>query len=85
MFDDEYEEAKALAIRCGAIKVCEHHDDVTIDQMDEDAVKKTYATATVMIKNGDIDYDRKEFMNVIKHVIEDSAFDCPACERHLHD
>jgi hypothetical protein len=77
--------AESIAREAGAIKACESHDDISIDQWDDDAKQRAYAIGTNRWKSGDIDASREDLMNAIKSAIDHSAESCPHCEKNMAD
>ena len=82
--EDMRSQAYMLLIKEGAIKECAYHSHVYMSMCDDEAVKQAYAIGTNMWKNGEVEGDREDFMGAIKSVMDDSAFDCSACENHRH-
>ena len=84
---DEYvnDDALGIAIEAGAVKVCRFHNEVTINQGDEEANRRAYAIATNKIKRGEMDYERKDLLDAVKDAIDMSADECPVCESHRYD
>ncbi len=74
-------DGKMALVKAGALKECDYHEDILIDQGDSDAVNKAYAIGTNMEKAGEVDGTREEFMAAIKHEIENSYIDCPYCAK----
>ena len=67
--------------KAGAIKPCDLHDDVLIDQDDPEAVSRAYAIGTNMVKAGEVDGTREEFMDAIQSALENAFDECPSCSR----
>lgn len=71
-------QATGVAVKAGAVKQCPVHDTI-IEVCDPDADKRAYAIGTNMVKNGEIDGTREEFMDAIKGAIEDASETCNIC------
>jgi hypothetical protein len=54
--------ATGILIETGAVEQCLIHEEVIIDQGDDDALRHAYALATSRIKAGAIDADRVELL-----------------------
>lgn len=74
-------EFAAIAIEAGAISPCPLHDDIMLDQCDDEANRRAYAIATNRWKADELFGARENIMEGIKAAISDSAFDCPRCEK----
>lgn len=77
---DLEEAATTFALRAKAIAPCQWHDDVLVNQGDEDANRRAYAIATNACKSGDFTGDRADLMDAIKDAIDMSADDCGRCQ-----
>ena len=78
---DLYASAIDVAIQAGAIKECEYHSGTYLDCEDEEANSNAYAIGTNLIKNNQVDYDRKDFMDAIKGAIDEGGMQCYSCEK----
>ena len=78
-------EAQAVAIEAKAISPCLLHEDILINQGDDDANKEAYRLGTIRWKKGDLACERTEFLDAIKDEIDQSAEDCPRCEKNRED
>lgn len=78
-------QATGVLLKTGALKACELHEDIVIDQYDDDAVKRAYAIGTNMVKAGEVDGTREEFMDAIKTALEQGYDECPDCTKHMED
>lgn len=76
-----YEIARDVAVRAKAIERCERHEEITTDCSDDDANRRAYALGTNMVKAGEVDAERQEFMDAIKAAIDSSGDECPICAR----
>jgi hypothetical protein len=77
--------ASNVLVKAGALKPCDAHEEVLIDQDDPDAVKRAYAIGTNMVKAGEVDGTREEFMDAIKSAYESSAVECYSCSKMMAD
>jgi len=59
------------------------------NQYDDDALTLAYKIANKRISDGDIDLpddvSRKDFTDLIKEVVSESATNCPRCERMMRE
>jgi hypothetical protein len=78
-------DAERLLLKTGAISKCEFHDDVLLDQMDDDAKKHAYALGANEVKAGKIDGTHKELMDAIDSVASDAGTECYSCEKWKED
>lgn len=78
-------QATGVLLRTGALKACKFHEDIVINQSDDDAAKRAYAIGTNMVKAGEVDGTREEFMDAIKTALEQSRGECPDCTKHMED
>jgi hypothetical protein len=78
-------QAVEVALQAKALKECSFpgHSDLVLDQRDEEANSLAYAIGTDRWQNGEIDGDREEFLNAIRHVIKGAPYDCPRCDRMM--
>jgi hypothetical protein len=74
-----------VAVRARALKHCLFHEDILLNQGDSEADRKAYAIGTNMLKAGEVDAGREEFMDAIKAAIDDSYEECPYCARLRDD
>lgn len=79
---DLEESATMFALKAKAILPCQWHEDVLVNQGDEDANRRAYAIATNACKAGEFTGDRSDLMDAIKDAIEMSADDCGRCENN---
>jgi len=54
-----------------------------LDQGDDEANRLAYAIGTNRWENGEIEGEREEFLDVIKHAIKGAPYDCPRCDRMM--
>lgn len=73
--------ATGVALRAGALRTCPLHDEVVLTADDPDADRKTYALGTIMVKNGEVDGTREEFMAAVKSAIENASDECWICAK----
>jgi len=69
-----------VLVRAGAAERCEVHDEVLITQCDPDAERLAYAIGTNMVKSGEVDATREEFIAAIKSATNDLCDECPVCD-----
>jgi hypothetical protein len=74
--------AMGVLAKTGAVKQCEIHDGIFIDQYDSDAMRQAYAVGTNMVKAGEVDATREEFMDAIKSASENAADECYICAKY---
>jgi hypothetical protein len=74
-------EGEIVAVQAKAIVPCRWHDDIMINNADDDANSHAYALGTIRWQKGDIDCERQEFMDAIKDAIDQSADECPRCQK----
>jgi hypothetical protein len=78
-------QAIEIALQAKALKECSFpgHSDWVLDQGDDEANRLAFAIATNRWENGEIDGDREEFLDAIKHAIKGAPYDCPRCDRMM--
>jgi hypothetical protein len=78
-------QAVEVALQAKALKECSFpgHSDLVLDQRDEEATRLAYAIGTDRWQSGEIDGDREEFLNAIRHAIKGAPYDCPRCDRMM--
>jgi hypothetical protein len=75
-------EAMDVLAKAGAVKECEYHHGMYINQEDPDAEKLAYVIGTNMVKAREIDGSREEFLDAIKRALTINAVGkCPICEK----
>jgi hypothetical protein len=74
-----------VALQAKALKECSFpgHADLVLDQGDDEANRLAYAIGTNHWQNGEIDGEREEFLDAIKHAIKGAPYDCPRCDRMM--
>lgn len=77
--------AEIVAIQAGAIVPCGWHEDILINNRDDDANGHAYAIGAIRWRKGDMGCERQEFMNAIKDTIEQSADECPRCQKNREE
>jgi len=77
---DLEESGTTFALRAKAILPCSWHEDVLVNQGDEDANRRAYAIGTNACKSGEFTGDRADLLDAIKRAIEMSADECGRCE-----
>jgi hypothetical protein len=78
-------QAIEVALEAKALKACSFpgHSDRVLDQGDDEANRLAYAIGTSRWQNGEIDGEREEFLNAIRHAIKGAPYDCPRCDRMM--
>lgn len=78
-------QAVEVALQAKALKECSFpgHSGWVLDQGDEEANRLAYAIGTNRWNNGEIDGEREEFLNAIRHAIKGAPYDCPRCDRMM--
>jgi hypothetical protein len=76
-------QAIEVALQARALKECSFpgHSDWLLDQGDDEANRLAFAIGTRRWENGEIDGEREEFLDAIKHAIKGAPYDCPLCDR----
>jgi hypothetical protein len=69
-------------LKAGAIRACCIHSDILINLEDPDAERRAYAIGTNMVKAGEVDGTRADFMDAIKSALENAADECPICAKY---
>ncbi|TPL79100.1 hypothetical protein FJ941_20920 [Mesorhizobium sp. B2-3-13] len=78
-------QAMGPLLKAGAVEECPVHDGIYIDQFDDDAMKKAYAIGTNMVKNGEVDGTREEFMKAIQSAMGNAGDECGICAKNAED
>ena len=77
------EDLRAVAMgvfkRAGAVKECEMDPGVFTNNEDAGANGLAYAIGTNMVKDGEVDCSREEFMAIIQSTLEGAETSCPRC------
>ena len=78
-------QAIEVALQARALKECSFpgHSDWVLDQGDDEANRLAFAIGTSRWENGEIDGEREEFLDAIKHAIKGAPYDCPRCDRMM--
>ena len=78
-------QAIEVALEAKALKECSFpgHSDWVLDQGDDEANRLALAIGTNRWNNGEIDGEREEFLNAIRHVIIGAPYECPRCDRMM--
>jgi hypothetical protein len=78
-------QAIEVALEAKALKECSFpgHSDWVLDQGDDEANRLALAIGTNRWNNGEIDGEREEFLNAIRHVIKGAPYECPRCDRMM--
>jgi hypothetical protein len=78
-------QAVEVALQAKALKKCSFpgHSDWLLDQGDDEANRLAYVIGTNRWRNGEIDGEREEFLNAIRHAIKSAPYDCPRCDRMM--
>jgi hypothetical protein len=74
-----------VALQAKALKECSFpgHSAWVLDQGDDEANRLAYAIGANRWENGEIDGEREEFLDAIKHAIKGAPYDCPRCDRMI--
>jgi hypothetical protein len=79
------EDLRAIAMevlkKAGAVRECDRHLGIFIDKGDRDAEKQAYAIGTNMVKKGEVEGSREEFMAAIESALEMAVDRCPQCPK----
>jgi hypothetical protein len=77
--------AVEVALQANALKECSFpgHSDWVLDQGDDEANRRAYAIGIDRWQNGEIDSEREEFLDAIRHVIRGAPYVCPRCDRMM--
>src|SRR3981189_415345 len=69
-------QAIEVALQAKALKECSFpgHSDWVLDQGDDEANRRAYAIGMDRWQNGEIDGEREEFLDAIRHVIRGAAY-----------
>ena len=83
--DDFHFQAIEVALQAKALKECSFpgHSHWVLDQGDDEAARLAYTIGTDRWKNGEIDGEREEFLDAIRHAIKSAPYDCPRCDRMM--
>jgi hypothetical protein len=78
-------QAIEVALQAKALKECSFpgHSDWVLDQGDDEANRLALAIGTNRWNNGEIEGEREEFLNAIRHVIKGAPYECPRCDRMM--
>jgi len=78
-------QAIEVALQAKALKECSFpgHSDWVLDQGDNEANSLAVAIGTNRWESGEIDGEREEFLDAIKHAIKGAPYDCPRCDRMM--
>jgi hypothetical protein len=78
-------QAIEVALQAKALKECSFpgHSDWVLDQGDDEANRLALAIGTNRWNNGEIDGEREEFLNAIRHAIKGAPYECPRCDRMM--
>jgi hypothetical protein len=76
-------QAVEVALQAKALKECSFpgHSSWVLDQRDDEANRLAYAIGTNRWQNGEIEGDRDEFLDAIRHAIKGAPYECPRCDR----
>lgn len=75
----------AALLKAGVVEECPVHNGIYIDQLDDDDMKKAYAIGTNMVKNGEVDGTREEFMKAIQDARGNAGMECGICAKNAMD
>lgn len=79
--EEKRSEARAIALKAGALKVCEFHDEIFVGGKD---ILGAYKLAAASFKRGfrkDLFQNQQEFTDCIKEEVEDAAEECWVCAK----
>ena len=78
-------QAVEIALQARALKECSFpgHSDLVLDQGDDEANRLAFAIGTNRWENGEIDGEREEFLDAIRHAIKGAPYECPRCDRMM--
>jgi len=78
-------QAIEVALQAKALKECSFpgHSDWVLDQGDDEANRLALAIGINRWNNGEIDGEREEFLNAIRHAIKGAPYECPRCDRMM--
>jgi hypothetical protein len=78
-------QAIEVALQAKALKECSFpgHSDWVLDQGNDEANRLALAIGTNRWNNGEIDGEREEFLNAIRHAIKGAPYECPRCDRMM--
>jgi hypothetical protein len=78
-------QAVEVALEAKAVKECSFpgHSGWVLDQGDDEANRRAFAIGTNRWQNGEIDGERDEFLDAIRHAIKGAPYDCPRCDRMI--
>jgi hypothetical protein len=78
-------QAVEVALQAKALKECSFpgHSDLVLDQGNDEANRLAYAIGANRWQSGEIDGERDEFLDAIRHAIKGAPYDCPRCDRMM--
>ena len=84
-FEGLHFQAIEVARLARAVKECSFpsHSDLLLDQGDDEANRLALAIGINRWNNGEIDGEREEFLNAIRHAIKGAPYECPRCDRMM--
>jgi hypothetical protein len=71
--------AVEVLVEAHAVDRCDMHDEILIDQGDDETLRRAYAIGTNRWKAGEIDGTREEFMDAIKKARDEADYQCNIC------
>ena len=76
-------QAIEVALQAKALKECSFpgHSAWVLDQGDDAANRLAYAIGTSRWENGEVEGERDDFLDAIRHAIKSAPYDCPQCDR----
>lgn len=78
--DGLQDQALVAALKAGAVRPCERHEEVLLNVGDPDANSRAYAIATNSWKAESSMANREDLMDAVKHTIELAADSCGRCD-----
>lgn len=83
--DSLWSQAVGVAVKAGAVKECQAHEAIYVSQSDPEAESRAYAIGTNMVKSGQIDGTREEFIEAIQNALADAGDECTICAKNMAD
>jgi hypothetical protein len=78
-------QAMGLLLETGAVGECPVHSDIYIDQFDDDAVDEARKKGAEMVKGGEVDGTKEEFMKAIENAVTNTGDECGLCAKNMDD
>jgi len=78
--------AATILVEVGAAQFCEYHDELMLDDINEELLIEAYKLANLKVTKKDIVLPsgtrRKDLTDTIKRLYGDLPFECSWCEKH---